>query len=87
MLLGLTLQGQLEPVLSILSPGTHYDAAIPTLEAVVGHDFGDDDGIPRTRATARARGASVKLRYCSPDCLDLFFVMPEVLGGEGECLV
>jgi len=40
LLLGLTLQGQ--PALSVLSPGTHYDAAIPTLEQVVGHDFGDE---------------------------------------------
>ena len=42
LLLGLTLQGQLEPALSVLSPGTHYDAATPTLEDVVGHDFGDE---------------------------------------------
>lgn len=38
-LLGLTLQG---PALSVLAPGTRYDTAIPTLEDVVGHDFGDE---------------------------------------------
>ena len=42
LLLGLTLQGPFEPALSILAPGTRYDAAIPTLEDVVGHDFGDE---------------------------------------------
>ena len=42
LLLGLTLQGQLEPALSVLSPGTRYDAAIPTLEDAIGHDFGDE---------------------------------------------
>ena len=41
LLLGLTLQGP-GPALSVLAPGTRYDAAIPTLEDVVGHDFGDE---------------------------------------------
>lgn len=30
------------PSLSVLAPGTRYDASIPTLEDVVGHDFGDE---------------------------------------------
>ena len=29
-----------------LSPGTRYDAAIPTLKQVVGHDFGEEVSAP-----------------------------------------
>ncbi len=44
LLLGLGLQTPAEPApsLAILAPGTRYDPAIPTLEDVVGHDFGDE---------------------------------------------
>ncbi len=42
LLIGLTLQAQSEPALAVLAPGTAYAAAIPTLEQVVGHDFGDE---------------------------------------------
>lgn len=42
LLLGLILQAEADSSLAELSPGANYDDAIPTLERIVGHDFGSE---------------------------------------------
>ena len=47
LILALGLQAAAAPApVQELSPGTHYDASIPTLKHVVGHDFGEEITTP-----------------------------------------